>query len=243
MSGYWSRDPAPPLAPPLTAALSLLALWSGVTLFGPWPPPVPQVLMAAVLGLAAWRWPAAALGRPLPGTRRLMILPWLALTPFPLLILALGGPPPLPVLLWLALLMALVALSEELMFRGLLFPALRRHLAPGAAILLTTLAFALIHLPAQLMAGNPAGALVQVLAALPTGLLLLALRLRRGSLRPAILYHWLWNLGAFSLATTEQLTASPLPPVLPLLLVMPNGLCALWLLRGPGRPPARPGPW
>ncbi|MFN4100611.1 MAG: lysostaphin resistance A-like protein [Pararhodobacter sp.] len=253
-------DPAPPAwgggtrarrRPRLAPVLGLLALWVFVSSLALLPghagglgfAPIPQALAALLLltCIAVFRWSDAGLGRPQPGSWRLMWLPWLYLPLFAAVIWALG-PPPTGALITLTALMIWVALSEEVMFRGLLFPALRQHLRIWPAIWVTTLAFAAIHLGNGLITGDYPGAVVQSLAAVSTGLLLLAVRLRRGSIRPAILYHLLWNVGAFGLDLAEQTQGAPVVaqagPVLllvPLALVVPNGLYALWLLRDAGR--------
>ena len=71
---------------------------------------------------------------------------------------------------------------------------------------------------------------------------LMAILLRSGSLWAAILYHGLWNLTAFLVAhDAAQAAATPTPEPwmlwVPVAFLVPNGLYALWLLRGIGRVP------
>lgn len=266
MPGWPSPDPAPDGAPSpwkagerprrplgLAGALVLLALWVGATAVGflPTEPgrvmaPLPQVLASALLfaGITVFRWSDVALGAPVAGTARVMWLPWLYLLGFAGAIAAAGGIDP-NTLTGLIAIMIWIAISEELMFRGLLYPALRRRMRPWPAIWLTSLAFGAVHLGNGLRTGNYDAALAQSLAATSTGLLLLALRLRRGSIWPAVVYHLFWNVGAFGLDIAyggegpgSALLDAPslgLKIAFALGFVLPNGLYALWLMRRVGR--------
>lgn len=246
--------------PPLGAVLVLLALWMALTALGVMPvtmaahspfgdlgrAPIPQslglVLMLGAIGVFGWR--GIGLGRARPGTARLMWLPWLYLPLFALGMLAVGTPPwqALPAV---ALAMLFVALSEELMFRGLLYAALRQTMGPWAAIWISSALFGAVHLLNALQHGDWRVAATQAVAATGTGLLLIALRLRRGSIWPAVFYHMLWNVAIFGLAISALGTEDPATAlaaqsgtdasVLPALLVLPNALYALFLLRHAGR--------
>ena len=240
--------PHKPLGVP--GALVVLVVWLALSSLGFLPgrfgplaqAPVPQALAAGflLLCLLAFRWPHTAMRLPKPGTAGIMWFPWLYLPCFAALIVWIGLPP-VSQLIGLFALMAWIAISEELMFRGLLFPALRQRLRIWPAMLLTSAVFGLIHLGNGLENGNFLAAAMQSLAAMMTGLLLVAMRVRRGSIWPAVSYHLLWNLGSFSLdlALRQHGTAGE-PGVfslvlLPLIVVLPNGLYALWLLRHAGR--------
>jgi membrane protease YdiL (CAAX protease family) len=80
----------------------------------------------------------------------------------------------------------LAPVFEELLFRGVILPALRERLGPWLAILLSGVLFAAIHL--DLRALVPLATL---------GCLLGYVAHRGGSLVPAILVHALWNSQAF----------------------------------------------
>lgn len=93
---------------------------------------------------------------------------------------------------WLILSAVVVApVSEELFFRGMLQPALRRHMRAVWAIVLTAVAFAAAHILQEL--GGGAGPVAFVLI-LPLGLLLGWLFERRGTLATPIAVHAVFNL-------------------------------------------------
>ncbi|PTX04902.1 CPBP family intramembrane glutamic endopeptidase [Pararhodobacter aggregans] len=261
----WGGGPTRPRRPlGLKGALALLLLWALATLANIFPfltgglllAPLPQALATLILltCLGIFRWSDTALGMPRPGSLRLFWLPFLYLAALGAGIVALGGLPG-ALFLGLAAAMVWVALSEELMFRGLLFPALRRRFRPWPAIWLTSLMFGAVHLGNGWAEGLHGLALAQSLAAVSTGLVLLAMRLRSGSILLPMLYHLLWNIGVLGLdhALLRQGGApgwladpNPLAQIaVSLALVLPNGLYALWLMRDVGRgalPGDVPGP-
>ncbi len=84
---------------------------------------------------------------------------------------------------WTFLLFAVApALFEELGFRGVIFSLLRRSLDPRETILLSAIAFGLLHLSVPML-----------LTHVPLGLYLGWLRHRSGSLYPSMLAHFLHN--------------------------------------------------
>ena len=85
----------------------------------------------------------------------------------------------------------LAPLMEELFFRGFLYPALARSLGMYWAILITSVAFALIHSP-QL-----ATAWVPLLLILVIGIVLTTLRARTKSLLPGFIVHVAYNFTLF----------------------------------------------
>lgn len=91
---------------------------------------------------------------------------------------------------------SIVPFAEEFIFRGALYnalvpgeraghPAWQRHVAP---YVLTTLAFAVVHIPAGVVTW-PAFVQILILSAYLT-----ALRAATGSVKPSTLAHLLWNL-------------------------------------------------
>lgn len=240
-------------------AFVLLAVWAAITVVGGqlamaqgarsllavvtdaigWP-----FLAAALFALAAMRLTglgAAGLG-PVRSWRTLgaLWLPLLYIAGFAAGAAALGLPAP-AVIGMVLVNCALVALSEELMFRGILLDALRQRFGLWPAVLVSTLVFGAAHSLNVALVGALAAALAQSAAAFVSGLLFCAIRLHTGSLWPCVALHALWNastfllLAASSAAGTAGAAASGAPPALaylvPVLIVLPNGLYALWLIR------------
>jgi uncharacterized protein len=198
--------------------------------------------VAFLLTVVAWqRWRDIGL-RDLPSARSLS-LTWLPMV-YILGGLALSirlGLPPATVVLWVLVNTFLVGLSEELMFRGVLLQALRHTVSIWPAVVLTTLAFGAVHSLNVFITGDLRGAVIQSTAAALSGLFFIALRLRTGSLWPSILIHGLWDCAAFLLAMSspKDMATSAAPAgamsLAPILLVLPNALYGLWLMRHLGK--------
>lgn len=88
--------------------------------------------------------------------------------------------------IWIAIVMIAVVppLSEELAFRGLIFGGLRRTLSVTDAFLISSFAFAMLHL-----------SIPSLVTHFPLGLYLCWLRSRSGSLWPSVFAHACHNLG------------------------------------------------
>ena len=75
------------------------------------------------------------------------------------------------------------------------------------------------------------------MAAFMSGMLLLSLLIRTGSIWVPIVYHALWDFGTFVTSATSPKTGEPVDFTqgwtwaLPILIVLPNFLYALFLLR------------
>ena len=197
------------------------------------------VAALAVLAIATWlfRWRDLGFTAPDWGTlARVMWFPILTLVPFPILAWGIGLPPS-RAMGFLALNTTLIALSEEWMFRGILFRALSGRFRLWPAILLSSALFGAFHVLNAFTFGDLRLALAQSVAAMMTGLLLVALMLRTGSIWPSVVYHMVWNFGVL-LVSYETLQLQPFdtaPPLsaylMPVLVVLPNLLFALLLLR------------
>jgi hypothetical protein len=156
------------------------------------------------------------------------------------------GLPPVPMLLVILVNCLFVGFSEELMFRGTLLQAFRHAVPIWPAVLLTSFAFGSIHVLNVFVTGELGPALLQASAAFLSGLMFIALRLRTGSLWPPILVHALWDFATFTVAATSGGNAShgtlPAEASLPatgaftallqVLIVLPNAVYGLWLMRG-----------
>ena len=192
-----------------------------------------------VLALASWAfgWRDLGFGPPrLGAVARLVWFPILTLLPFYGIAFAIGLPIG-RVLLFLAINTSLVALSEEWMFRGILFQGLKTRLRIWPAVALTSVLFGAIHVLNAFALGDLRLAAAQSVAAMMTGFLLIALMLRTGSIWTAVVYHMVWNFGI--LLGVYGTVQSPLPEgplplsayLVPLLVVLPNFLFGLVLLR------------
>jgi membrane protease YdiL (CAAX protease family) len=159
------------------------------------------------------------------------------------------GLPPVPVLLLILVNGLFVGFSEELMFRGVMLQAFRHIVPVWPAVLLTSLAFGAVHSLNVFVTGGLTGALIQSAAAFLSGIVFIALRLRTGSLWPPVILHALWDFATFTLGAAGHAAATDsgladgatVPPsgslalIVPVLLVLPNALCGLWLMRNIGQ--------
>ena len=96
-----------------------------------------------------------------------------------------------------ALLLLLVGFTEEVTTRGVLLVALRSRLAEVWVWLITTSAFALMHLSNVLLGQDVPATLSQVFSAFMFGNVLYILRRATGSLVPAMVLHALWDFSLF----------------------------------------------
>jgi membrane protease YdiL (CAAX protease family) len=187
-------------------------------------------LLALVTLAMHWRDLKFVAPRP-AGSLRVLWFPALYLLFFALLPAVLGLPPA-GTLLFIALNTTLIGLSEEWMFRGVLFQGLRSRLAMWPAILLTSLLFGAVHVLNVITTGQLAEAVAQAVAAFMSGMVLLALLIRT-----PIVYHALWDFGTFVTSATSPKTGRPADFAqgwtwaLPILIVLPNFLYGLFLLR------------
>lgn len=201
----------------INAAMGRLILEDGVspTAFlsrGIYPAFVVAVLfLFAVVWL--FRWNDIGLNAPFAG--RDLIALWLPLAFVALIITTafMVGPPPRQAVIFILINTFLVGLSEELMFRGILFEGLRSKLSIWLSIVLTSLLFGSIHLLNALWLGSVGVAVVQAFAACCTGMLLMAIRIRTKSLDPAILFHAAWDFGLAMLSSTAQIKTAVKPEV------------------------------
>ena len=88
---------------------------------------------------------------------------------------------------WISIAVSVIIapIIEEILFRGVLFPALSQKYKPFASILITTLIFAAAHI-------DPA----RIILILTLGVYLGYMRYQLGSIYPGIVLHMSWNLFA-----------------------------------------------
>jgi membrane protease YdiL (CAAX protease family) len=205
-----------------------------------------SILAASILLIAAiwwFGWRDLRFTSPKKGTLKILWLPCLILL-VPLALVFFLGLPPISLVVLVLFNSLLVGFSEETMFRGVLFRALRGPLSIWPAIIITSIAFGSVHILNGFTTGNFATASIQAVSAACSGLLFIALLIRTGSIWVPIIYHALWDALLFIMAVAagENETVEPATGtvetatgfgqiLIPLLLVMPNFLFALWLLR------------
>jgi membrane protease YdiL (CAAX protease family) len=251
--------------PRAAAALAVFAGWVVVTIFSSrlWsavvvPQSIDQTvstsvqlsLAAAILFLlvciAAFRWNDLGFAAPRPlRSLRLLWFPALYVVAFLALATAVGFPPAPATLIILAN-TAMAGVSEELACRGVLYQGLRSRLSVWPAILLSTFLFGAVHVLNGISTGSFTLAAVQAVAAFMTGIAFMAIRVRTGSLYPGMVLHGVWDF-TLLVSVTGLIQRYGIPDAsslsgpasaalaLPVLLVVPNFLYGLYLLRRAGR--------
>lgn len=176
----------------------------------------------AVLAAGVTGWRATGIARlPAAGWLRICAPPVLAGLPFLLFGWNLDASSVVPLLL---VGLPLVALNEELFFRGVLLHVLV-PLGVRRSMLWSALAFGFAHLPNVLSGAYPPFVAMQIAATTAGGITLAAIRLRSGSLWPVLLVHL--AIDAMAVPTlTGSATSSPL--LLPVLFAWLGANLLLW---------------
>lgn len=91
-----------------------------------------------------------------------------------------------------ALSVVLAPVIEEIVFRGVLFPALKKRYGIVVGIFVSSFVFTLVHI-------NP----VQMLSVLPLGMYLAVMYHRTGSIYPGMILHATWNLMVLLIAQSS----------------------------------------
>lgn len=171
------------------------------------------LLIAVAFGFVALAGAWPRLGNPLPG----LAAGALAISATFGLILVSGGTAvaavnadALAVLVGGIVLQACVACGEEAAFRGYLLEDLRRQIGPAAAVIITALGFAALHLRSMFVLGiSPVSGLIALATITTAGMLLGVIYLRWGLLS-AIGFHFIWNLlqyHVYGLGVRDELAA------------------------------------
>ncbi|MBX9467700.1 MAG: CPBP family intramembrane metalloprotease [Rhizobium sp.] len=211
----------------LIEGLSKGPLWNVVAAF---------IFLVLVIVVAGWR--DLKFGAPNPmSSLRIMWFPALYVIAF-LSMAGLLGLPPLNLMLLILLSTAFVGLSEETMFRGILFQALRTRVKLWPAMIWTSVLFGSVHILNALTTGELLNALLQAFTATLSGFAFIAILVRTGSIWPAIIYHALWDFGTFAISASSAAQGPASGGevgggafLLPVLLVLPNFLYGVYLLR------------
>lgn len=193
-------------------------------------------LFAAAVALCADRRHAIGLGAPTPWRSAWLVWPPLLYSLLMLLVAWAGGWPAGKVLLVVACNAALVAVSEELMFRAVVLQGLLERYAVWPAVLASSALFGIVHAANGIGTGDFSGALWQSAAAFLQGIGYAAIRLRTRSVWPMTVVHGLWDFALVTamLSATAQGEGSILPYA-SLLAVLPLCLYGVYLLRGSQR--------
>jgi membrane protease YdiL (CAAX protease family) len=134
----------------------------------------------------------------------------------------------------------LVGISEELMFRGVLFHGSWSKFNAIKTVWITGIIFGVVHSLNGFITGDFAAATGQALGAITFGVLFGALRLHLASIYPLMLLHWLWDfsifLGSAGAQPSDLAQFSPslitwVTILFPFMMGLPSLLFALWLLR------------
>jgi len=100
----------------------------------------------------------------------------------------------------------MVGISEETMFRGLMFSGLSNRFSFWWASIITTVIFGSMHLLNFFTTGELP--ILQAITTMGVGLMLLAVRVGMGSIIPAIIIHWLWDVSAALTASAAANTTA-----------------------------------
>ena len=103
---------------------------------------------------------------------------------------------------------ALVGLSEELAFRGILLAGLRERYGTGRAVIVGAVAFGVVHSLNGALTGDYASAAAQSVLAMGMGVWTAGLRLRTGSLAAPIVIHAVWDLALIAALVGESTTSA-----------------------------------
>ncbi|MEJ6403750.1 CPBP family intramembrane glutamic endopeptidase [Yoonia sp. 2307UL14-13] len=106
-------------------------------------------------------------------------------------------------LFFLALTTLLIGFSEELMFRGILLRGAMTRLSVIQAMMLSAVAFSVLHVFNGFAGQSLDGTLQHVAFTFLIGFALAPIALKLGNLWPLIIWHWLWNFALFAGSITD----------------------------------------
>jgi len=193
-----------------------------------------------------FNWNRRELGLNAAQDWHLLLFPGLFVLIF-LVIAFILGLPPIEMIIFALINSMLVGISEELMFRGIIFRGVLSQAGYRiwSAIWITAILFGVVHVLNGFITGNFITALAQALMAIMSGIWFHAIRIRTRSIYPAMLIHGLWDFSLFVFATSlasvkiasesSADTSMMAKLLLPLILSMPLFIYGLWLLRDIGK--------
>jgi membrane protease YdiL (CAAX protease family) len=213
----------------IASAVGLYGLFLGLHVLLAWD--AGAVVRAVAPGIGAWLGPVCwaaytlfalasvalvgmgrtgLIGRPAPGSWRLTLVPVAAGLPFLLFGVNISAGDVLPLLV---VGVPLIALNEELVYRGVLLPLLR-PLGWRRAVLWSSVAFGASHLVNLVSGAYPPFVAMQVAATTCGGIALAAIRIRSGSLWPVLGAHAAIDVMAVATLTGPATSSPILVPVL-----------------------------
>jgi len=169
--------------------------------------------------------------------KSLLLLLFPVILPFLFLFYALMGDiPPIHTIGFILLNTVLVGISEELMFRGILYESFIKQFSLNRTILFTALLFGAVHSLNGFLTGNFTNAFAQSIQAMMFGFWILVLRIRIGSIFPVMIVHALWDFSIILLAQGSKPLENSNPSnievfAFPIILELPLFLYGLWLLK------------
>ncbi len=183
---------------------------------------VAMAFLTGVITHLKW-WPQVGWKGP-DNLRDLRLLWPPALLLFSLLLFVLyTGLPPTRVLMLVIVNTLMVGISEELMFRGILFHGASSSFGIWRAVWITAIIFGSVHTLNGLITGDFRASTIQAFFAGMFGVWVVALRVRLDTIIPIIIIHWLWDCLAFLTNSHGDLVLLPFA-----LILFTYGL---WLLR------------
>ena len=180
------------------------------------------VFLTGVITYLRW-WPQVGWKSPtnLPDLR-LLWPPALSLL-FMLLIVLYSNLPSIRVLMIVMINTLMVGISEELMFRGILFYGASSSFGIWRAVWITSIIFGSVHILNGLITGDFRASILQAFFAGTFGIWIAALRIRLNTIIPVIIIHWLWDCLSFLTNSIWDLALLPFSLVL--------FIYGLWLLQ------------
>lgn len=183
---------------------------------------VAVVFLPGVITLLKW-WPQVGWKGPNNLQDLRLLLPPALVLLFLLLNVLFTGLPPTRILMIVIINTLMVGISEELMFRGILFHGASSKFGIWRAVWVTAILFGLAHTLNGLITGDFRASTAQAFFAGMFGIWAVALRVRLDTIIPVIIIHWLWDCLVFLTGSLGELVLLPFALVL--------FIYGLWLLR------------
>ncbi len=112
---------------------------------------------------------------------------------FLLLFVFFTGLPPIRIIIVLIINTLMIGISEELMFRGILFYGASSSFGIWRAVWITTIIFGVDHVLNGFITGDFNASIIQAFSACMFGFSMVALRVRLDTIIPGIIFHWVWD--------------------------------------------------